>query len=585
LTLFGFEPQSALTAGQTPTTFYSFSFLYNSVFGTSPASSNTSAVHIYFDNLVLKQFVPASVIDYNNNGVADTGDWNLFMAQYLKSTPPTPPNPNTSFDLIGNFGAIGTNGVVDFADLQRFQQLYHAANPGAGALSAVPEPGSFALAALALVGVVVSRARRFVRPMMTLAVGLVLTFTHQAAQAQLLEGYETIGKWATNPGAVAGTNPVVTVSSTGVTQGTKSLKVTQTDSIPPGNFSWNAATSPTNWVAGDTAFEALKAAVRIGAEHYNLLVDTTFNVADLPAVNSLTVTLGLNFNGQTIATYDATAPPSAPITATIPLSNFNLPDTVDQGVNNYSGQIGITLTSGDVDPFSVYIDNIRLVKISDPDLLTLQIDRSTGAATLKNTTANPIAWNFLDIKSAGGSLSTSGWSSLADQNADGAGTWVEAGGSSATELAEASLLGSHTLAPNTSLSLGNLWNNGIHTEDVGFVIRKAAGPTNRTYDQNVVYINALPGGVPGDYNNNGIVDAADYTTWRDHLGQTFALQNRDSTASGAISQADYTFWKNHFGQHAGSGALSGGAVPEPSTFVLCLSAVAAMWAGRRTRIV
>ena len=28
--------------------------------------------------------------------------------------------------------------------------------------------------------------------------------------------------------------------------------------------------------------------------------------------------------------------------------------------------------------------------------------------------------------------------------------------------------------------------------------------------------------VPGDYNGNGIVDAADYTVWRDHLGQTFA---------------------------------------------------------------
>ena len=31
----------------------------------------------------------------------------------------------------------------------------------------------------------------------------------------------------------------------------------------------------------------------------------------------------------------------------------------------------------------------------------------------------------------------------------------------------------------------------------------------------------------GDYNGNGIVDAADYTVWRDHLGQTYALQNRD----------------------------------------------------------
>ena len=30
----------------------------------------------------------------------------------------------------------------------------------------------------------------------------------------------------------------------------------------------------------------------------------------------------------------------------------------------------------------------------------------------------------------------------------------------------------------------------------------------------------LPEPVPGDYNQNGIVDAADYTIWRDTLGST-----------------------------------------------------------------
>src|SRR5262249_46025955 len=39
----------------------------------------------------------------------------------------------------------------------------------------------------------------------------------------------------------------------------------------------------------------------------------------------------------------------------------------------------------------------------------------------------------------------------------------------------------------------------------------------------------------GDYNNDGKVDAADYTVWRDHLGQSFALQNRDPLNTGPIS--------------------------------------------------
>jgi hypothetical protein len=77
-------------------------------------------------------------------------------------------------------------------------------------------------------------------------------------------------------------------------------------------------------------------------------------------------------------------------------------------------------------------------------------------------------------------------------------------------------------------------------------------------------------GVPGDYNNNGKVDAADYTVWRDHLGQAIALTNEDpSTSPGTVAQDDYTFWKNHFGNGGpGSGSFGSGAVPEPST--LCL---------------
>ena len=92
-----------------------------------------------------------------------------------------------------------------------------------------------------------------------------------------------------------------------------------------------------------------------------------------------------------------------------------------------------------------------------------------------------------------------------------------------------------------------------------------------------------PPGVPGDYNGNGIVDAADYTVWRDHLGQTFTLPNRDSTNSGVINSGDYTFWVSKFGTHAGAGAGlgSGGAVPEPSTFALALVGMIGLAAFRR----
>ena len=83
----------------------------------------------------------------------------------------------------------------------------------------------------------------------------------------------------------------------------------------------------------------------------------------------------------------------------------------------------------------------------------------------------------------------------------------------------------------------------------------------------------------GDYNNDGKVDAADYTVWRDHLGQTFTLPNRDPVNTGAISNSDYTSWKNHFGasrpwqpgRRSGAGAKH--AVPDvdgaPCRSALC----------------
>jgi hypothetical protein len=81
------------------------------------------------------------------------------------------------------------------------------------------------------------------------------------------------------------------------------------------------------------------------------------------------------------------------------------------------------------------------------------------------------------------------------------------------------------------------------------------------------------GTYPGDYNNGGVpaipcgqflcgaVDAADYTVWRDHLGQDYQLPNEYPGAStGRVTAADYTRWKQLFG---GPNTMS---LAEPSNF-------------------
>ena len=71
-----------------------------------------------------------------------------------------------------------------------------------------------------------------------------------------------------------------------------------------------------------------------------------------------------------------------------------------------------------------------------------------------------------------------------------------------------------------------------------------------------VDIVALPSGLPGDYNLDGTVDAADYVVWRKGLGTTY-------------TQTDYDVWRAHFGQTAAGGASASAtaAVPEPATML------------------
>lgn len=64
----------------------------------------------------------------------------------------------------------------------------------------------------------------------------------------------------------------------------------------------------------------------------------------------------------------------------------------------------------------------------------------------------------------------------------------------------------------------------------------------------------------GDFNADGIVDAADYTIWRDTEGSTVGpYTGADHTGDGLVNAADYNLWRDNFGDTLGSAI----AVPEP----------------------
>jgi hypothetical protein len=93
-----------------------------------------------------------------------------------------------------------------------------------------------------------------------------------------------------------------------------------------------------------------------------------------------------------------------------------------------------------------------------------------------------------------------------------------------------------------------------------------------TWDTSRLYVDGVitVGGEIGDYNHDGIVNAADYTVWRDSLGSATNLA-ADGNENGVIDAGDYDAWVAHFGGTlGGSGAVESGSVPEPATAMLIL---------------
>jgi hypothetical protein len=66
-----------------------------------------------------------------------------------------------------------------------------------------------------------------------------------------------------------------------------------------------------------------------------------------------------------------------------------------------------------------------------------------------------------------------------------------------------------------------------------------------------------PPALPGDYNQDRSVDAADYVLWRRALGTSVAAYSgADGSGNGIVDQADHGVWQAHFGQTMPSPAVA-----------------------------
>lgn len=85
-----------------------------------------------------------------------------------------------------------------------------------------------------------------------------------------------------------------------------------------------------------------------------------------------------------------------------------------------------------------------------------------------------------------------------------------------------------------------------------------------------------------DFNGDGIVDAADYTVWRDALGSSLAAA--DANGDGTVDGLDYAVWRANFGAVISEGVQNQAAeVPEPGSVAMIGLLLLTMRVRRRIR--
>jgi hypothetical protein len=166
---------------------------------------------------------------------------------------------------------------------------------------------------------------------------------------------------------------------------------------------------------------------------------------------------------------------------------------------------------------------------------------------------------------------------LADYDGDslGRGIWVEDANRQLVEIARSGM--QIELAPGDVRTLTDIqWPGAVAGNFSPLLPYNATGEVVfeawfGAYSAILRYTPALS----GDYNGNGVVDAADFVVWRNTLNAAGTGLAADGNGDGHVDSADYQIWRSHLGD-AGTGLSSGGrftllAIPEPLALNLLLT--------------
>jgi glucose/arabinose dehydrogenase len=246
---------------------------------------------------------------------------------------------------------------------------------------------------------------------------------------------------------------------------------------------------------------------------------------------------------------------------------------------------------------------------------TLLVDGTAGQTVVKEGTLGGTGTlDYLTVRSGAtvspGDPSGTLWVNNAFKMESGAAMALRVGASSVIpgqpQNGVVAIGGTATVAGELDLSFAD-FGDGVFVPSIGNVIVAvwAAGGITGSFDSinlpelpstfiwdthytlNAIYF-TIDARLPGDYNGDGVVDAADYTVWRDLRGQrgnTLVADSSgpDGVADGLVSRWDYFYWKERFGNaQAGSGGAS--SVPEPASLWLLLAGILTLCRRRRATV-
>lgn len=297
-------------------------------------------------------------------------------------------------------------------------------------------------------------------------------------------------------------------------------------------------------------------------------------------------------SATSLAELNSTTNPSTPLNLTAATgtqglgSAFTTSATVLEAAQSAAGfgnaYLDVEFVFGDDDANASFIGAVEYEN-ELANSLVLEINTNTGVMNLFNESRAAVTIDFFQITDPDGTnalspagftglagLSRPGWENPGEpvNNVDGLVEFFPGDGTSVGQ--------GDTIAGGEALgNLGAAFNTNSVQRDIELRFHVVGGD-----DAGILgVVRYVEEGVVGDYNDDGVVNLADYTVWRDNLGTSIALPNEDpSSTPGVVTTEDYDVWKGNFGagQLVAASVVGASTVPEPASLGL-IAVIATIW--------